>query len=44
MTTISGTSIYLQAVALIDLTTGWIEIRTVLSARAGLVANKVELA
>ena len=29
---------------MIDPTTGWIEIRTVLSAQADLVANQVELA
>ena len=44
MTTKSGKSIYLQAVTMIDPATGWIEIRTVPSARADLVANQVELA
>ena len=44
MTTKSGRSIYIQAVKSIDLAIGWIEIRTVPSARADLVANKVELA
>ena len=44
MTTNSGRSIYVQAVTMIDLATGQIEIPTVLSARADLVANQVELA
>ena len=44
MTTKSGMSVYLQAVTMIDLATGWIEIRTVPSAQADLVANQVELA
>ena len=44
MTTKSGKSVYLQAVTMIDPATGWIEIRTVPSARADLVANQVELA
>ena len=43
MTTKSGRSVYLQAVTKIDPKTGWIEIRTVPSARADLVANQVEL-
>ena len=43
MTTKSGRSVYLQAVAMIDVLTGWIKIRTVPSARADLVANQVEL-
>ena len=44
MITKSGKSVYLQAVTMIDPATGWIEIRTVPSARADLVANQVELA
>ena len=44
MTTKSGRFIYLQAVTMIDPTTGWMEIRTVPSDRADLVANQVELA
>ena len=44
MTTKSGKSVYLQAVTMIDTATGWIEIRTVPSPRADLVANQVELA
>ena len=44
MTTKSGKSFYLQAVTMINPATGWIEIRTVPSARADLVANQVELA
>ena len=44
MTTKSGKSVYLQAVTMIDPATGWIEIRTVPSPRADLVANQVELA
>ena len=44
MTTKSGKSIYLQAVTMINPATGWIEIRTVPSARVDLVANQVELA
>ena len=43
MTTKSGRFVYLQAVTMIDLVTGWIEIRTVPSAPADLVANQVEL-
>ena len=43
MTTISGRSIYLQAVTMIDPATGWIEILTVPLAEADLVANQVEL-
>ena len=43
MTTKSGKSVYLQAVTMIDPATGWIEIHTVPSARADLVANQVEL-
>ena len=39
----SGKSIYLQAVTMIDPATGLIEIHTVLSAWADLVANQVEL-
>ena len=44
MTTQSGKSVYLQAVTMIDPATGWVEIKAVPSARADLVANKVELA
>ena len=44
MTTKSEESIYLQKVTMIDLDTGWIEIRVVPSARANLVSNQVELA
>ena len=44
MTTKSGKSVYLQAVTMIDLVIVWIEIRTVTSARANLIANQVELA
>ena len=44
MTTTSGRSVYLQAVTIIDLDTGWIEIRTVPSAQEDLVSNQVELA
>ena len=36
--------VYLQALSMIDPTTGWIEIRSVPEARADLVANQVELA
>ena len=35
--------VYLQAITMIDPATGWIEIRSVLEARADLVANQVEL-
>ena len=42
-TTRSGKSVYLQAVTMIDPAACWIEIRTVLSAQADLVVNKVEL-
>ena len=44
MTTNSGRSIYVQAVTMIDLASGWIEIPTVPSVRTDLVANQVELA
>ena len=44
MTIKSGRSVYLQAVTMIVMVTGWIEIRTIPSARADLVANQVELA
>ena len=44
MTTKSGMSIYLQAVATIDPATGWRDIRPVPSVRTDLVANQVELA
>ena len=44
ITTKSVKSIYLQAATMIDPATVWIEIRTVPSARADLVANQVELA
>ena len=44
MTTKSGRSIYLQAVTMIYPATDWIEICTVPSARADLVANHIELA
>ena len=43
MTTKSGRSVYLQAVTMIDPTTGWIEIRNVPSAQADLFAKQVEL-
>ena len=36
--------VYLQATTMIDPATGWIEINSVLEARADLVANQVELA
>ena len=44
MTTDKGRTVHLRAVTMIDPATGWIEIRTVDSARADLVANQVELA
>ena len=44
MTTKNGKTVYLQAVTMIDPATGWIEIRTVPSARADLVSNIEELA
>ena len=44
MTTKSGRSVYLQAVTMIDLATGWIEICTVPSAQVDLISNQVELA
>ena len=44
MTTKNGKTVYLQAVTMIDPATGWIEIRTVPSARVDLVSNIVELA
>ena len=44
MTTKSGKSVYLEVVTMIDPARDWIEIRTVQSARADLVANQVELA
>ena len=37
-------NIYLQAIAMIDPATSWMEIHSVPEARADLVANKVELA
>ena len=40
----SARSVYLQAVTMIDPATCWIEICTVPSARADLIANKVQLA
>ena len=43
MATKSGRSVHVQAVTMIDLATGWIEIHTVLSVQADLVANQVEL-
>ena len=43
MTTKLGRSVYFQAVTMIDLTTGWKEIRNVSSARTHLEANQVEL-
>ena len=43
MTTKSEKSVYLQAVTMIDSATGWIEIRTLPSVRADLVAYQVEL-
>ena len=44
MTTKNGKTVYLQAVTMIDPTTGWIEIRTVPSAQANLVSNQIEVA
>ena len=44
MTMKSGKCVYLQAVTMIDPACGWIEICTVPSARADLVANQGELA
>ena len=44
MTTKSGKYVYSQAVTMIDPATGWIEIFTLLSAQADLVANQAELA
>ena len=44
MTTKSGRSVNLQAVTMIGPATSWIEICTIPSARADLVANQVELA
>ena len=44
MTTRPGKSVYLQAITMIDPATGWIEIHTVLSSQAELVANQIELA
>ena len=35
---------FLQAITMIDSATGWIEICSVPEAKAGLVANQVELA
>ena len=40
MTTKSGKSVDLEVVTMIDLSTGWIEIRIVTSARADLVASQ----
>ena len=37
-------NVYLQATTMIDPATGWIEIRSMLEARADLVANYIELA
>ena len=39
-----GKYVYLQAVTMIDLTIGWIEIHTVPSAQSDLVASQLELA
>ena len=44
MTIKSGKSVYLQAVAIIDPATGWIEIGVVPSLHAKVVAYQVELA
>ena len=44
MITKSVKSAYIQAVTMIDLAIGWIEIRTVPSARADLVGYQVKLA
>ena len=44
MTTKNEKTVYLQAVTMIDSAIGWIEIRTVTSARSDLVSNTVELA
>ena len=44
MNTKSGRFVYLQAVTMIDPATGWIEIRTVPTARIDLVSNQIELA
>ena len=43
MNTEKGSTVYLQAVTMIDPATGWVEIRAVPSARADLVAQQVEL-
>ena len=43
MTTEKGSTVYLQAVTMIDPATGWVEIRAIPSARADLVAQQVEL-
>ena len=43
MKTKNGSTVYLQAITMIDPATGWVEIRAVPSARADLVANQVEL-
>ena len=43
MTTEKGSTVYLQAVTMIDPAMGWVEIRAVPSARADLVAQQVEL-
>ena len=44
MTTKNGTTIYLQAVTMIDPAPVWIEIRTLPCSRVNLVLNQVELA
>ena len=43
MTTKNGKRVHLQVGTMIDPATGWIEMCTVLSARADLVSNIVEL-
>ena len=44
MTTKSGKSVFLQAVTMINPAIGWIEIRTIPTARVDLVSNQVDLA
>ena len=43
MTTEKGSTVFLQAVTMIDSATGWVEIRASPSARADLVTQQVEL-
>ena len=44
MTDTKDKDVYLQTITMTDPANGWIEIRSVPEARAGLVANQVELA